>query len=165
MMKSHISLREIVIIAILFIFMPPLKMMAQTSPSLMIIDFENKYKLNRVSLTDAKPKMLTEGDNHLLSLDRGLPHTGLRSVLNQKQRADIYRNYVNQAIESPVIVGAHWFQFSDQVYTGRNDGENYQIGFVDICDRPYPGLVAASRRIGSYLYNYRSTGIIAVSSK
>ena len=25
-------------------------------------------------------------------------------------------------------------------------GENYQIGFVDICDTPYPETIAASRR-------------------
>lgn len=101
------------------------------------------------------------GEFHFGALDRGLPHTGLRSVLNQKQRADVYKNYVNQAIESPLFVGAHWFQFSDQVCTGRNDGENYQIGFVDICDRPYPEMVSASRKIGSYLYTYRSTGTLA----
>jgi len=28
----------------------------------------------------------------------------------------------------------------DQATTGRGDGENYQIGFTDICDRPIPRL-------------------------
>ena len=123
------------------------------------------YTVSDFSMPDGIDMPVIIGEFHFGALDRGLPHTGLRSVLNQKQRADIYRNFVNQAIESPIIVGAHWFQFSDQVYTGRNDGENYQIGFVDICDRPYSEIVAASRRIGSYLYSYRSTGTLAARPK
>ncbi|MDQ3000079.1 MAG: hypothetical protein M3Y08_02280, partial [Fibrobacterota bacterium] len=49
----------------------------------------------------------------------------------------------------------------DQLYTGRGqDGENYQIGFVDICDRPYPEMVAAARRLSARLYVTRSEGRI-----
>ena len=42
--------------------------------------------------------------------------------------------------------------------TGRGAGENYQIGFVDICDTPYPEIVAASREVGYGMYEYRSGG-------
>lgn len=123
------------------------------------------YTAADFSLPKGIDKPVVIGEFHFGALDRGLPHTGLRSVLNQKQRAAVYKLFINQAIESPIFVGAHWFQFSDQVYTGRNDGENYQIGFVDICDRPYPEIVDAARQIGSYLYNYRLTGTITDTSK
>jgi hypothetical protein len=44
----------------------------------------------------------------------------------------------------------------EQPTTGRGDGENYQIGFLDICDRPYPEIVQAARQIGRSMYEYRS---------
>jgi len=37
--------------------------------------------------------------------------------------------------------------------TGRvYDEENYQIGFVDIADTPYPEIIDASRNVGGQLY-------------
>ena len=48
-----------------------------------------------------------------------------------------------------------WFQYSDQAFTGRGDGENYQIGFIDICDNPYPEIIGAARKIGYHLYQTR----------
>jgi len=41
------------------------------------------------------------------------------------------------------IVGAHWFQFYDHPRGGRDDGEDYNFGLVDIDDRPYAPLVDA----------------------
>jgi hypothetical protein len=103
-----------------------------------------------------KPVMLTEF--HFGALDRGLPHTGLRAVFNQAQRARAYAALVGRCLAHPNLVGAHWFQYSDQVYTGRADGENYQIGFVDICDRPYPEMTGAARSLSSTLYVTRMPG-------
>jgi hypothetical protein len=46
----------------------------------------------------------------------------------------------------------HWFQYVDEPTVGRVlDGENYQIGFVDTADTPYPELVTASRKMGAAL--------------
>jgi hypothetical protein len=69
------------------------------------------------------------------------------------QRARIYKHFVEEALESDYIVGTHWFQYVDQVFTGRSDGENYQIGFVDICDRPHPEMIEASREIRDEMYH------------
>ena len=52
-------------------------------------------------------------------------------------------------------MGTHWFQYKDQATTGRGDGENYQIGFIDICDTPYPEIIAAARNTGDTMYPYR----------
>ncbi|MEK7474720.1 MAG: beta-galactosidase [Candidatus Coatesbacteria bacterium] len=95
------------------------------------------------------------GEFHCGALDRGLFHTGLQGAANQAERADFYRNYVTSALRNPVFVGAAWFQYMDQATTGRDDGENYQIGFVDITDTPYPETIAAVREIGDRLYELR----------
>lgn len=95
------------------------------------------------------------GEFHFGALDRGMFHTGLRKTANQQDRAAKYKEYVQGALRNPFIVGTHWFQYTDQPTTGRGDGENYQIGFVDICDRPYPETIQACREIGNGLYEYR----------
>ena len=79
-------------------------------------------------------------------------HTGLRSVGSQAQRGEVYRMYLRTALANPAIVGTHWFQYGDQAVTGRGDGENYQIGFVDICDTPYAETIDATRVIGERMY-------------
>ena len=60
------------------------------------------------------------------------------------------------AIASLAFVGAHWFQTFDESTTGRFDGENYQIGFLDICDTPYWETIAAAREVGYKLYSIRA---------
>jgi hypothetical protein len=100
-----------------------------------------------------KPVLI--GEFHFGALDRGLCHSGLRGVADQNQRADAYYHYVEGALKNPQMVGTHWFQYSDQAYTGRFDGENLQIGFVDICDNPYPEIIEASRKIGYPMYKIR----------
>ena len=74
----------------------------------------------------------------------------------QGQRAHAYTHYLHEALKHPNIVGTHWFQYREQAVTGRPDGENYQIGFVDICDTPYQEIIDASRRIGEKMYEYRT---------
>ena len=95
------------------------------------------------------------GEFHFGALDRGMFHTGLRPTDSQEARANAYRNYVNGALRNPYLVGTHWFQYSDQATTGRGDGENYQIGLVDICDTPYPETISAVREVGQNMYRTR----------
>lgn len=97
------------------------------------------------------------GEFHFGALDRGMFHTGLVPVENQAARARAYSDYVRGALRHPRFVGTHWFQYQDQPTTGRAlDEENYQIGFVDIADTPYPETVAASREVGLEMYRIRS---------
>jgi len=100
------------------------------------------------------------GEFHFGALDRGMFHTGLQSTESQDARAEAYRDYVNGALANPHIVGTHWFQFGDQATTGRGDGENYQIGFLDIADTPYPETISAVRDVGYAMYatRYRDAG-------
>jgi hypothetical protein len=96
------------------------------------------------------------GEFHFGALDRGMFHTGLVPVADQQARAAAYENYVRSGLAHPEIVGTHWFQFGDQATTGRGDGENYQIGFLDVCDTPYAETVAASRAVGEAMYRERA---------
>ena len=48
------------------------------------------------------------------------------------------------------VVGVHWHQFSDQATSGRFDGECMQVGWTDVCDRPYGETVEALRSIDIY---------------
>jgi hypothetical protein len=67
----------------------------------------------------------------------------LVQVRDQAERGKAYRYYVENAFAMPEMVGTHYFQWADQPSTGRFDGENYNIGLVDVTDRPYPDLVEA----------------------
>jgi len=121
-----------------------------------VISF-NRYRFSAADLIlpDNIDKPVIIGEFHFGALDRGLPHTGLRSVKDQEQRGEAYISYVEGALRNPSIVGVHWFQYGDQAYTGRFDGENYQIGFLDICDYPYWETINACRKIGYQLYEIR----------
>jgi len=101
-------------------------------------------------------KPLIIGEFHFGALDRGLFHTGLVPVADQQERAQAYRDNVAGALRHPQFVGTHWFQWQDEPTTGRvYDEENYQIGFVDIADTPYPEMTGASRETADHLYQIR----------
>jgi len=113
------------------------------------------YSVENHRLPDDIDMPVIIGEFHFGALDRGMFHTGLRKTANQQDRADRYKSYVQGALRNPYIVGTHWFQYKDQATTGRGDGENYQIGFIDICDKPYPETIKACREVGYKMYNYR----------
>ncbi len=115
------------------------------------------YSVENHRLPDDIDMPVIIGEFHFGALDRGMFHTGLRKTANQQDRADKYKSYVQGALRNPYIVGTHWFQYKDQATTGRGDGENYQIGFIDICDKPYPETIKACRQVGYTMYDYRLT--------
>ncbi|NWF84959.1 MAG: beta-galactosidase [Bryobacteraceae bacterium] len=97
------------------------------------------------------------GEFHFGALDRGMFQTGLQAAVSQQERAQFYQEYVASVLAHPSFVGCHWFQAFDQPLTGRTrDGENYNIGLVDITDTPYPELIQAAREIHSQVYSARS---------
>jgi hypothetical protein len=98
------------------------------------------------------------GEFHLGALDRGLFHPGLVPVESQADRAAAYKGYVEAALRDERMVGCHWFQYADEPTTGRfYDGENYQIGFIDVADTPYAETVQAARQVGDEMYRLRDT--------
>lgn len=103
------------------------------------------------------------GEFHFGATDRGMFHPGLRRSENQADRAKKYRAYLEEAVTAPWCVGAHWFQYLDQPLTGRGDGENYNIGFVNGTDDPYPELSSAAKEFHKTFYVKRCAERLATS--
>ncbi len=93
------------------------------------------------------------GEWHFGAHDVGLPASGIGRVRNQADRSKAYRLYLEDAAADPNCVGVHWFTLYDQSALGRFDGENYNIGFLDICHRPYEEIGAGA--IASHERMYR----------
>jgi len=108
---------------------------------------------------DAVDRPVQIGEFHFGALDRGMFHTGLVATPNQAERAAAYRAYMNAVIDDPRMVGAHWFQYRDQPFTGRFDGECYQIGFLNVADAPYPEMVAAAQELARTMYARRRSWV------
>lgn len=102
------------------------------------------------------------GEFHFGTTERGLS-PGLRQTISQEERGVAYRYYVENAFAHPSLIGTHWFQWWDQPSTGRNDGENYNIGLVDVTDQPYRELVDAARETHKRLYGIHSGEIPPVT--
>ena len=81
----------------------------------------------------------------------------LLSTLKVLKQGDLYmpgdKHYVEQAAALPGFLGAHWFQWRDQQVLGRFDGENYNIGLVDVTNRPHVELVEAAQATHKRLYD------------
>jgi hypothetical protein len=70
-------------------------------------------------------------------------------VATQGERVAATRNTLNQLVKLPYVVGVDWFQYTDEPTHGREDGENFNFGLVDIHDRPYEELVGAFKEMGN----------------
>lgn len=104
--------------------------------------------------TGGLSKPIIIGEYHIGATDRGVWMPGLVAARDQKERAQTFKNYFRSVLANPNFVGCHWFQWADQPNTGRpQDGENYNIGFVDITDTPYPELVTAAKEVHGEIYS------------
>jgi hypothetical protein len=108
--------------------------------SINIYGYDAVSKIKKVYDLTGLPVII--GEFHFGTPGRGLA-PGLAQTRDQEERGVAYRYYVENAAAHPALIGAHWFQWMDQPCTGRSDGENYNIGFLDVTDRPYKELVDA----------------------
>ncbi|MFC7292748.1 agarase [Hirschia litorea] len=97
------------------------------------------------------------GEFHIgTTSDSGLYNPGIVHAHDQKDRARMYKQYMQSVLDNPYFVGAHWFQYMDEPVTGRAyDGENANIGFVNVADIPYPELVDAAKEFNAKIYSER----------
>jgi hypothetical protein len=122
----------------------------------------NGYGINpppteEIARISGKPVMI--GEFHHGAVDRALPATGIIGVLNQEGRAAAFRNYTEQGFARPELVGMHYFQWIDQPYYGRGDGENYNIGIVTQGNLPYKELTEAATLSNEQIYRV-ATGAV-----
>ncbi len=118
--------------------------------SINVYEYEPTAQLRRLYEATGRPFLI--GEFHF-----GVPADGLGAGLvqtaDQTERGKGYRYYVEQAAALPGFLGAHWFQWSDQPVLGRFDGENYNIGLVDVTNRPYTELIDAAKATHQRLYD------------
>ncbi len=99
------------------------------------------------------------GEWHFGALDAGLPSSGLMRVKNQADRGRAYRVYLEDAAAGPYCVGVHWFTLYDESALGRFDGENFNIGFLDICHRAYDEMGLAAIASHERMYQVASGAV------
>lgn len=92
------------------------------------------------------------GEYHFGTTDRGLGESLVR-VTSQEERGLAYRSYTETAFSHKALIGASWFTWYDQPLFGRNDGENYNIGLIDVTDRPYGWMVKAIMEVSRNCYD------------
>jgi hypothetical protein len=130
--------------------------------SINVYEYEPTKQLERAYRLSGRPVLI--GEFHI-----GVPENGLGSGLvqakNQTERGIGYRYFVEQAVSLPYSLGAHWFTWRDEPVLGRMDGENYNIGFVDVTDRPYSELVEAAKVTHRRLLDVHSGKIIPFSQR
>jgi len=96
-----------------------------------------------------KPVLITEFYAAAMENSSGNSNdsSGFPTVKTQKDRVKSFSNQLNAIRQHPFVVGAHWFQYYDEGMHGREDGENYNMGLVDIYDKPYTLLVKECSRL------------------
>jgi len=91
-----------------------------------------------------KPVLVTEFFFAAEENRSGNKNTGhLMTVATQDERAAGLANAIEAFAGFPNVVGAHWFQYCDEPTAGRDDGENFNMGLVDIANRPYEQVTTA----------------------
>lgn len=108
-----------------------------------VISF-NPYEYSPVEHMDRAYRLL---DRPILfgEFQFGVPENGLGGSLvqtaSQAERGIAYRYYIEQASAFPAFVGASWFTGVDEPVLSTT--ENYNIGILDVTDRPYPEMMKA----------------------
>ncbi len=122
----------------------------------------NPEVLKKVYEVTGRPIII--GEFHFGVPANGLA-AGLVQVRSEAERGVAYRYYVEQAASFPALIGTSWFQWIDQPVTGRYDGENYNIGLVDVTDRPYKELLQAAMETHKNLHAVHSGKAAPFSQK
>ena len=105
-----------------------------------------------------KPAII--GEFNMGALDRGI-YPAPVGTSSQADRARMYQDYVNSAVDHPAFVGCHFFQYLDEPLTGVDgfgDGENTYSGLVTVADSVYPEMVEAAKRVHAEMYRRRASG-------
>jgi len=112
-------------------------------------------KISEIS-EKAGGKPVIIGEFHTGALDAGLPTNGICSVSTQEERGFHYSYFVENGAVLPALVGAHYFQYNDQPLFGRSDGENCNVGLIDVCGKPHTDLIEKAKETHSRIIDIRT---------
>jgi hypothetical protein len=106
-----------------------------------------RYYLPTLQELCRKPLMI--GEYYMSATENRSGNRNSRSafpvVQTQKERAQGFVTTSSLLARTPYVVGADWFQYFDEPTDGREDGEDFNFGLVDIHGKPYEDLTAAAR--------------------
>jgi hypothetical protein len=110
--------------------------------------------LDQFSQSGRKPVLISEFGYR--AADSGLPNSipqGFVTVPTQQARGEATSNYVQCALNTPYIVGTHWFEMTDDPAAGRiGDGENSNFGLLSVGDTPYTPVTDALAGVHTEAY-------------
>lgn len=116
--------------------------------------YEYSVKGFKIHTEIDKPAII--GEFHFGTGSHGVWGVGLRAATDLENQAQLYQQYIKDAVSHPQLIGAHWFQWSDQPATGRGgDGENFRIGLVSITDQPYESMTNAIKEVANEILKSR----------
>ena len=96
------------------------------------------------------------GEWHIGGEESGLLSGGIINASTQAERGKGCAEYVRTALVHPRCVGVHYFEWNDHPLLGRFDGENKQIGLIDVCNRPYADCVERFAAMNRRMYRVHS---------
>ncbi len=109
-----------------------------------------RYYLPTLHQLTQKPIMV--GEYYLAAMENRSGNQNNSSqfplVQTQAERVHGFETTARYLCQTPSVIGADWFQFYDEPMFGRDDGENFNMGLIDIYGKPYEGLTQASRTLG-----------------
>ncbi len=98
--------------------------------------------LGKIAAIIGKPIMI--GEYSFRASDSGLTNSWppiYPIYQTQGQRAAQYQAFVSRLYEDPYVVGDEWFEYVDEPYNGRFDGEDSNFGILSTGDVPYSTLI------------------------
>jgi len=108
----------------------------------------SRFFLDTLHNLAGKPVIITEFYMTAMENQSGNRNSsgGFPIVQTQEERAAAFGKNIAELAERPYMIGAHWFQFMDEPPKGRGDGEDYNMGLVDINGKPYDLLTQVAAK-------------------
>jgi len=75
----------------------------------------------------------------------------------QADRAHVAHRTLQALLRIPYVIGADWFAYSDEPTHGREDGENFNFGLVDIHDQAYEPTTAVFSSVEASRLKFRTS--------
>ncbi len=125
-----------------------------------------RFYLDSLHRLTGKPILISEFYFCAMENRSGNKNSGgiFPTVQTQRERATSFRLNLSLLASLPYIVGAHWFQYYDEPTHGRpRDGEDYNMGLVDIHDRPYEELTGAAASLDVTAIHDRASALTPAS--
>jgi len=94
------------------------------------------------------------GEWHIGTANNGKLLAGLKAARTEKDRGQALANYTQSALANKHCVGIAYFEYNDQPFLGRFDGECFQIGLIDVCNKPYQEVVEILKDTCANMYDF-----------